>query len=274
MRMTVTGEEVLQPQHVAVVGPADNDRTARAGFQQAHAAQDQRAHDALAKLGLGNEQGAQLRRRNDDDPDRFGCDGVDEGRTTAKLRQLAHEASGLMGHDQRALAAVRLEDVNLPREDDHQPGGRLTHARQRLPGSERAHLAEAAHTVDLLRQQRREHLGPARGDDRLSHVLSSLALTVDGPVWPGDFIARALGAEYQVWVALRPPAPVRGRQNSTPTGCARINHVVPPYPLAAGRTSRHRGAGRDALSHGGSDRGASRHFAQLHVRARRPALRR
>ena len=41
MRMTVAGEEVLQPQHVAVVGPADDDRAARAGFQQAHAAQDQ-----------------------------------------------------------------------------------------------------------------------------------------------------------------------------------------------------------------------------------------
>ena len=57
MRMTVAGEEVLQPQHVAVVGPADDDRAAGAGFQQAHAAQDQRAHDALAELGLGNRAG-------------------------------------------------------------------------------------------------------------------------------------------------------------------------------------------------------------------------
>ena len=122
MRMAVAGEEALQPQHVAVVGPADDDRAAGAGFQQAHAAQDQRAHDALAELGLGNEQGAQLRRRNDDDLDRLACDGVDQGRTAAKLRQLAHEASGLMGHDQRALAAVRLKDVDLPREDNHQSG--------------------------------------------------------------------------------------------------------------------------------------------------------
>ena len=82
------------------------------------------------------EQGAQLRRGNDDDLDRLACDGVDQGRTAAKLRQLAHEASGLMGHDQRALAAVRLEDVDLPREDNHQSGAWLTDPRQRLTGSE------------------------------------------------------------------------------------------------------------------------------------------
>ena len=38
MRVTVAGEEVLEPQHIAVVGPADDDRTARTGFQEAHAA--------------------------------------------------------------------------------------------------------------------------------------------------------------------------------------------------------------------------------------------
>ncbi len=68
--------------------------------EQAHAAQDQRAHDALAELGLGDEQGAQLRRRDDDDLDRLARDGVDQRRTAAKLRQLTHEAAGLVGHDQ------------------------------------------------------------------------------------------------------------------------------------------------------------------------------
>ena len=100
MRVTVAGEEVLEPQHIAVVGPADDDRTARTGFQEAHAAQDQRAHDALAELGLGDEQRAQLRRRDDDDVDRLARDGVDQGRTAAKLRQLTHETAGLVGHDQ------------------------------------------------------------------------------------------------------------------------------------------------------------------------------
>ena len=95
-----------------------------------------RAHDALAKLGLGNQQCAQLRRRNDDGLDRLACDGIDQGRPAAKLRQLAHEASGLVGHDQRALPAVRLKDVDLPRQDNHQSGGGLTHPRQRLAGSE------------------------------------------------------------------------------------------------------------------------------------------
>ena len=57
--MAVAGEETLQPQHVGIVGAADDHRPAGAGLQQADAAQDQRAHDALAELGLLHQQVAQ-----------------------------------------------------------------------------------------------------------------------------------------------------------------------------------------------------------------------
>ena len=59
------GEETPQPQHVAVVGAADDDRAAGPRLQQADAAQDQRAHDALAELGLRDQQRAQPFRRDD-----------------------------------------------------------------------------------------------------------------------------------------------------------------------------------------------------------------
>ena len=54
MRMAVAAEKALQPQHVGILGAADNDRPAGADFEQADAAQDQRAHDPFAKLGFGN----------------------------------------------------------------------------------------------------------------------------------------------------------------------------------------------------------------------------
>ena len=52
MRMAVAAEKTLQPQHVGILGAADNDRPAGADLEQTHAAQNQRAHDALAKLGF------------------------------------------------------------------------------------------------------------------------------------------------------------------------------------------------------------------------------
>ena len=65
MRMTVAAEKTFQPQHVAIVGAADDDRAAGAGFEQADAAQDQRAHDPFAELGFRNQQRAEPVRRND-----------------------------------------------------------------------------------------------------------------------------------------------------------------------------------------------------------------
>ncbi len=79
-RMAVAPQEALQPQHVAAAGASDDDRSAGAGLEQPHAAQDQRAHDALAKLGLGDEQRAQLLGRNDQRLDGLDRETVDQGR--------------------------------------------------------------------------------------------------------------------------------------------------------------------------------------------------
>ena len=57
MRMAVAAQKALQPQHVAIVGAADDDRAAGAGFEQPDAAEDQRPHDALAELGFGDRAG-------------------------------------------------------------------------------------------------------------------------------------------------------------------------------------------------------------------------
>ena len=54
-----------------MIGVSNDDRPAFAAFQQAHAAQDQRPHDAFAKFGLLHHQIAQSVRANDERFDRL-----------------------------------------------------------------------------------------------------------------------------------------------------------------------------------------------------------
>lgn len=57
--MPVPAQEAVEPQDIAIARPADDDR-ARAAFDQPDPAQDERAHDPLAQLGLGHQQRPQL----------------------------------------------------------------------------------------------------------------------------------------------------------------------------------------------------------------------
>ena len=59
MGMTVAAEKTLQPQHITVLGATKDNRSADPSLQESDAAQDQSAHDALAKLGFRNHQRAQ-----------------------------------------------------------------------------------------------------------------------------------------------------------------------------------------------------------------------
>ena len=98
-RMAVAPQEALQSQHVAAAGASDDDRSAGAALEQSDAAQDQRAHDALAELGLGDEQRAQLLGRNDQRLDRLRSMRVDQCRARRQRGKLAHEAAGRMRDD-------------------------------------------------------------------------------------------------------------------------------------------------------------------------------
>ena len=53
--MAVAAQEIGQPKHVGIGLVADDDRPG-AALDQPDAAEDQRAHDPLAEIGLGNEQ--------------------------------------------------------------------------------------------------------------------------------------------------------------------------------------------------------------------------
>ena len=99
VRMAAAGEEALQAQHVDAVLAADDDRSARAAFQKSHAAQDERAHDALAEGCLLDHQVSQSPRGNDERLDRLdGLGGHERGRF-GELRQFADETAWAMDDD-------------------------------------------------------------------------------------------------------------------------------------------------------------------------------
>ena len=64
--MTIAAEKTFQPQHITVLGATKDDRSADPSLQDSDAAQDQSAHDALAKFGFRNHQRAQPLRRDDE----------------------------------------------------------------------------------------------------------------------------------------------------------------------------------------------------------------
>ena len=59
MRLSVAGEKTLQPQQARLTCPPDKDRAASPAFQQAHAAQNQGAHNAFPEPGLLHHHVAQ-----------------------------------------------------------------------------------------------------------------------------------------------------------------------------------------------------------------------
>jgi len=57
--------KLAQPRDIARRRRADQHRAAGAGLNQADAPQDQRSHDLLAERGLGDQQGMQLLRADE-----------------------------------------------------------------------------------------------------------------------------------------------------------------------------------------------------------------
>ena len=62
--MAVAAEKALQPKHVSVLRTADDHWSARSRLEDGDAPQNERAHDPLAQLCLGDQQRAQLLRQD------------------------------------------------------------------------------------------------------------------------------------------------------------------------------------------------------------------
>ena len=112
--LAVAGEETLQPHHVAERVGADQHRAADAALDQADPAQDQRAHDALAELGLGDQQRAQLLRRDQQRLDIALGVAVDQRGAAGQLADLGQELARPLVDDRRDVAEpVALGDRDM-----------------------------------------------------------------------------------------------------------------------------------------------------------------
>ena len=155
VRIAVAGEKALQADDAARIRRPDQHRTAGAALDQADAAQDQRAHDALAEIGLGDQQRAQALRRNQQRFDLALGMAVDQRDPAGELADLGEKLARSLVDDRRHMAeAVALGDRDVA-------GQHHEHARPRPAGLEQffavavvADIAEPAHAGDFLRRQR------------------------------------------------------------------------------------------------------------------------
>ena len=122
------------------------------------APKDQRAHQALAEIGFGDQQRAQAIGGN-----RHGLDVgqrllVDEIWPARQLCELAHEIAALVRDDVRRLAAVRLGDVDLARQDQHQSGPDLADPREHFALLVAARFTESGEPRNFIVGEAQEHL--------------------------------------------------------------------------------------------------------------------
>jgi hypothetical protein len=102
--MAIAPEKTFKPKHIPILRTSHDDRSAGAGFKEADATENQRAHNALAKLCLADQQCAQLVRRDDQGFDLVLRVRIDESGSARKLRQLAHERPRPMGNNVPAVS--------------------------------------------------------------------------------------------------------------------------------------------------------------------------
>src|SRR5687768_8830723 len=132
MRLPVSAKEVRETEDVPVLVVADDDR-AYPDFDEPNPAKDERAHDALAEIGLGDEQRAELFRRNDESLDGLVRIRIDERRSSRELREFAEEVPRLVRDDQLAPAELVVPaDGDLTGENHDLPVSDLSHLHERL----------------------------------------------------------------------------------------------------------------------------------------------
>ena len=150
-------------------------RTSEADLDQRHATQDERAQDALAELGLGDEQRPQRLGRNDDRlhvTDRSGVDHA-QVRPSGELTDLGHDLARdhlrhflergpdqlrERGHWHGLAQPIARHDRDPAGQDHVHPGDGLSRLEQELSGREPPDLAETSDAVDLGRGEDRKHL--------------------------------------------------------------------------------------------------------------------
>ena len=159
MRITVAGEKSLQANDAARTRWADQHRAADAALDQAHPAQDQCAHDALAEIGFGDQQRAQSLRRNQQRFDVALGVAIDQRDAARELTDFGEKLPRPLIDDRRDVTeAVALGDRDMAGQNDEHAGSGLAGLEQHVAVLVGSDIAEPAHPRDFLRRQRRECL--------------------------------------------------------------------------------------------------------------------
>jgi hypothetical protein len=157
--LPVAPQKVLQARQGGRARMRDQHHATGPRFDQGDAAQDQRARDALAQVGLGDEQGAQGRRC---DQQRFdGALGlaIDQRRPARQLPHLGQEVPPALLRDGHHLAqAVALGDGHHACQHHEHARPQFARGEEPLAMGVAAHRAEAAHALDLFGSEHGEHL--------------------------------------------------------------------------------------------------------------------
>jgi hypothetical protein len=121
MRVAVAREKTLQAHHVRAQRRADEDRAAGAVLDQGDPAQDERAHDAFADLGFGDDEAAQPLGGNEKRLDVGLCARVDERGAARQLSDFGKELarSLLDDRDHMAQAVPGADGDNARNEHEH-----------------------------------------------------------------------------------------------------------------------------------------------------------
>ncbi len=159
MRNAVAGEKSLQADDAARIQGPDQHRAADPALDQADPAQDQRAHDALAEIGFGDQQRAQSLRRNQERLDITLGMAVDQSDAAGELADLGEKLPrALIDHRRDVTEAIALGDRHMAGQDDEHAGPGLAGLEQHFAVLVPARLAKPAHARNLLQRQRRECL--------------------------------------------------------------------------------------------------------------------
>jgi hypothetical protein len=164
MRVPVSLQERLQPQHLGGIRLADQHRPLLRPPDEPDATKDQRAHDSLTQVGLGDDQCAQLRGR---DEERLGVlfgVAVHERVAPGELRDLADKLAGALARDRCDVPhAVPLADDQAALGHDEHAGSGLAGGEQPLAARVASQGTEAVDPRDVHVGQTRKHLMAAAG---------------------------------------------------------------------------------------------------------------
>ena len=181
MRVAVAAEKSLQPHKLGCSRRADEHGPGPAFFNQAHAAENERAHDDLAQLSGADHEDAHMRRVQWHRRASF-CASLPGGKGLAprKLADLSRELTDAVARYRRlAIETIAAHDIDGAFQHKPSRGVAFAGIEHDLARFEDGHRAarEALCRFDLFSAKHGEHLVSAASDHGLSclHICHSIS---------------------------------------------------------------------------------------------------